>query len=236
VIDTSDPKLPKVLGKLKIPGYSDYLHPYDENHIIGFGKEAVDPTELEQSGFNNNSFDFAWYQGMKIALFDVTDVANPTMMFKETIGDRGTSSELLYNHKALMYDKARNLFAFPVEVSELTPEQKADTSRQSSAYGEPVFQGAYVYTLDLTNGFQLKGKIKHYDGDYPTTCSCPMIGGVPSNNCTSCYSSLNQNDVIKRIIYIGDYLYTISDGKVKATKRDTMEEAKALKLDVPVYF
>ena len=42
VIDLSNPKNPKVLGKLKIPGYSDYLHPIDENHIIGIGKETVE--------------------------------------------------------------------------------------------------------------------------------------------------------------------------------------------------
>ena len=42
VIDVSQPENPKVLGSLKIPGYSDYLHPYDETHLIGVGKETVD--------------------------------------------------------------------------------------------------------------------------------------------------------------------------------------------------
>ena len=40
VIDLSSPSSPKILGKLKIPGYSDYLHPYDATHIIGIGKET----------------------------------------------------------------------------------------------------------------------------------------------------------------------------------------------------
>ncbi len=40
VIDLSQPTDPKVLGSLQIPGYSDYLHPYDETHLIGVGKEA----------------------------------------------------------------------------------------------------------------------------------------------------------------------------------------------------
>ena len=44
MIDVSEPTAPKILGELKIPGFSDYLHPFDENHIIGFGKEAVDPS------------------------------------------------------------------------------------------------------------------------------------------------------------------------------------------------
>ncbi|MFQ5884634.1 MAG: beta-propeller domain-containing protein, partial [Thermoplasmata archaeon] len=62
VIDLSNPEAPKVLGELKIPGYSDYLHPYDENHIIGLGKDTHDMG------------DFAWFQGVKLSLFDVTFV------------------------------------------------------------------------------------------------------------------------------------------------------------------
>jgi uncharacterized secreted protein with C-terminal beta-propeller domain len=67
VIDLEDPTNPKVLGKLKIPGYSDYLHPYDENHLIGIGKNTV---EAEEG-------DFAWYQGVKISLFNIEDVEHP---------------------------------------------------------------------------------------------------------------------------------------------------------------
>jgi uncharacterized secreted protein with C-terminal beta-propeller domain len=47
VIDLTNPQAPKTLGSLKIPGYSEYLHPYDETHIIGFGKDAVNyPMEM----------------------------------------------------------------------------------------------------------------------------------------------------------------------------------------------
>lgn len=207
VIDVSNPADPRILGALKIPGYSDYLHPFDENHIIGFGKDTVDPREIEDKEeifFMNRGFDFAWYQGMKIALFDVTDVANPILMFNEMIGDRGTDSELLRNHKALMYDKARNLFAFPVKVTQI--KDKTAGSYTGSQYGETVFQGAYVYTLDLQNGFQLKGKLAHFDADE---------------------KSFNPRDLrtINRIVYIGDYLYTISTGLVKSFKREDMSEA-----------
>ncbi|MFA6992727.1 MAG: beta-propeller domain-containing protein, partial [Candidatus Gracilibacteria bacterium] len=60
VIDLSVPDKPKVLGYLKIPGYSDYLHPYDENHIIAIGKDAADASSEEVA---NRFLDFAWYQG-----------------------------------------------------------------------------------------------------------------------------------------------------------------------------
>jgi uncharacterized secreted protein with C-terminal beta-propeller domain len=107
VLDLTDPAQPKILGKLKIPGYSDYLHPYDENHIIGFGKETI-----ELSGYNEKSM--AFYQGLKIAVFDVTDVNQPVEMSKVVIGDRGSDSELLRNHKALLFSREKNLLALPV--------------------------------------------------------------------------------------------------------------------------
>ncbi|MCX7708743.1 MAG: beta-propeller domain-containing protein, partial [Clostridia bacterium] len=73
VIDLKDAANPKVLGALKIPGYSDYLHPYDENHIIGFGKDTVE--------VKGNAF----YLGMKMAVFNVSDVTNPKELFTEKI-------------------------------------------------------------------------------------------------------------------------------------------------------
>ena len=102
VIDLSDHSNPLVLGKLKIPGYSDYLHPYDENHLIGIGKDTVEAAdELTES----RGLDFGWYQGVKMAIFDVTDVENPIELHKVVIGDRGTDSPVLYDHKAFLFDR-----------------------------------------------------------------------------------------------------------------------------------
>ena len=89
VIDLSDSWNPKVLGELKIAGYSDYMHMYDENHVIGAGKETV---AAEQG-------DFSWYQGLKISLFDVTNVSDPKELARYIIGDRGSDSPVLNDHK-----------------------------------------------------------------------------------------------------------------------------------------
>jgi uncharacterized secreted protein with C-terminal beta-propeller domain len=153
VIDVADPRNPKILGKLKIPGYSDYLHPYDEDHVIGFGKDAV----VAKEG------DFAWYQGMKVAIFDVRDVENPKELHKIAIGDRGTDSPLLSDHRALLFDRERNLLAFPVTIAAIPDAQKK--GNDGSAYGSPVFQGAQVYDISLSGGFKLRGSITHYDPD-----------------------------------------------------------------------
>lgn len=232
VIDLEDPANPKILGELKIPGYSDYLHPYDENHIIGFGKQ-VDPSIDADKVHSDNAVYYTAVQGMKIALFDVTDVANPRALFTEIIGDRGTESELLRNHKALLFDRSRNLLAFPVQVAEI--KNKNPDEWYSGIEGQIVFRGAYVYSLDLENGFQKKGEITHYDEGIPQQCQqfgdfdmMPMpIGQV------QCWSRLDYTKDIQRIIRIGDFLYTISPGKVKAVKREDVSEVKALPLEAP---
>ena len=197
VLDLKDPYRPEILGALKIPGYSDYLHPYDENHIIGFGKDTV---EISRKGqVDAGAETMAFYQGMKMAIFDVSDVSNPVEMFRETIGDRGTDSDLLHNHKALLFSKDKNLLAFPVKVMEVKGGDKPGTSVPE--YGSFAFQGAYVYNIDLTEGFTLKGKITHLSReDY-----------LKAGNYW--YDS-DKN--VKRILYIGDVLYTLSNNFIKA--------------------
>lgn len=212
VIDLATPSAPKVLGKLKIPGFSDYLHPYDENHIIGFGKDAVDAAANLVEARN---LDFAWYQGMKIAMFDVTDVENPVELHKVTIGDRGTTSELLSNHKALLFDKAKGIMAFPITVYEIADALKNDPNTPPETYGDPVFQGAYVYKVSLENGFVLDGKITQYS---PTEIADK-----------SGYYWYGDKD-ISRILYIGEYFYTVSTAMVKATAMSNFSDVDSVEL------
>ena len=143
VIDLKDPTNPTVLGELEIPGYSKYLHPYDETHLIGFGED----TKLVNYGYG----DVVVTDGMKMALFDVTDPENPQEMYNVKIGEKGTYSELLNNHKALLFSKEKNIIAFPISITE-------------DDYNV-TFQGAIVYGLSLENGFELKGKISNTKND-----------------------------------------------------------------------
>ncbi len=172
VIDLKTPEDPKVLGYLKITGFSDYLHPYDENHIIGVGKEAVAASDTEVGSRN---LDFAWYQGLKISLFDVSDVANPVEEAKIVIGDRGTDSSALYDHKAFLFDKEKKLLVIPVTLAEIDRTKYRTCSEDelksydsysycltANTYGETVWQGAYVLNIDL-NEISVRGKISHSD-------------------------------------------------------------------------
>ncbi len=135
VIDTSNPEKPTVKGMLKIPGYSTYLHMIDENHILGFGYD----TQENSSGGTVNG-------GMKLSMFDVTDPGKPKETHTETIGKAGTYSEVLYNHKALMFSTGGGLMAFPVSVS-------GDNYKTE-------FSGAYVYNVD-NESFSLRNRISH---------------------------------------------------------------------------
>ncbi|MBM3303855.1 MAG: hypothetical protein FJY76_02070 [Candidatus Aenigmarchaeota archaeon] len=205
VIDLTNPSSPQILGKLKIPGYSDYLHPYDENHIIGVGKETI---EGDEQGT------FAWYQGLKMAVFDVTDVSNPVEMHKIVIGDRGTDSEALRDHKAFLFDKNKNLLVIPITLAEIANKTGGVMEGEWPKYGDFVFQGAYVYELTLQNGFTLKGRVTHYDSDDAFQKSGYYFGGYGDN--------------IRRSLYIGDVLYTVSNNKIKASALADLTELKTL--------
>ncbi|SKA81607.1 Secreted protein containing C-terminal beta-propeller domain [Caloramator quimbayensis] len=205
VIDLKNPVKPNILGELKISGYSNYIHPYDENNIIGFGMET---TEIEHKDEKGNIIGTSVINlGMKMAVFDVSDVKNPKAVFIQKIGDRGTYSQLLYDHKALLFSKEKGIIAFPVTLME-TKE-----GSEVSSYGKFSFQGAYVYDFNLSNGFKLKGKITHLnDEDY-------LKAGDYWYN-----SSKN----INRILYIGNNLYTISESMIKVNNLSDLKEIKSL--------
>lgn len=211
VIDLKDPANPEILGELKIPGYSDYLHPYDENHLIGFGKEAV---EVEQKDHTGRVIDtIALEEGMKMALFDVSDVSNPIEKFNETIGGRGTESSLLYNHRALLFDRERDIIAFPVTVVEERRESGNGDREDFFMFGEFVFQGAYIYGLDLEEGFDLRGKITHLsEADY--------------RSAGQYWYDSDKN--IERILFIRDALYTLSNSEIRASDFASLQKLNNL--------
>ncbi|PLR95107.1 beta-propeller domain-containing protein [Bacillus sp. T33-2] len=187
VINASEPARPKVLGELKIPGFSNYLHPYDENHIIGFGQ---DTKVIADKGFGSGTRILT--DGVKISMFDVSDMSNPKEKFTEIIGGRGTYSPLNQDHKALLFNKNKNLFAFPVTVYH---NQQNNEFEQTFA-----FQGAYIYNIDLESGFNLKSKISHGKN-------------------TAAYDEWESS--INRLLYIGDTLYALSPEKITAHDMQT---------------
>ena len=189
VIDMSQ-DTPRILGELKIPGFSNYLHPFDENYVIGIGRDTVEKDNRVNQ------------LGVKIALFDVSDVRNPSVFDEVIIGDRRADSMALDDHRAFFFDKERNLLSIPIHG------RTATLFEDSLAPEQERWHGFYVYGLDAKDGFELKGTIEHpaddrwpYDHNYP------------------------------RSFYIEDVLYTVSDSYLKMNDISDVSEINSIRLD-----
>lgn len=194
VIDLEDAASPKVLGKLKIPGFSNYLHPIDDNHVIGFGKNTK---QLDS--------DRTITDGVKLSLFDISDVTNPIEKDVEIIGGRGTNSELNYNHKALYYHPEKELFGFPIMVNESYEVQQGDATYMKQRF---VFEGAYLYKVTPEDGFSLKSTITHQpdeDLKYP-----------------------KWENRLHRMMSINDSFYTFSEKRMEVMDLNTEENTNVV--------
>ncbi|MGB5945504.1 beta-propeller domain-containing protein [Paenisporosarcina sp.] len=189
VMDVSNPTAPKVLGELKIPGFSNYLHPLDENHIIGFGYDTKSvPNE-------NGGEPRIITGGMKISLFDVTDFANPIEKDVEILGGQGTYSSLQHDHKALFQHRQKGLFGFPVTLYEGSNQE---------GYGNYAGEGAVMYEITADKGIkQVANLIKQ-----------PSSGQLYEN-----YEQL-----VQRMVYAEDTLYTITMKEMKSYDLNTFKE------------
>jgi uncharacterized secreted protein with C-terminal beta-propeller domain len=196
VIDLSEDD-PKVLGELKLPGYSNYLHPYDSDHVIGIGKETKE-----------NQYGGVDILGVKLALFDVSDVQKPGLVDEFEIGGSGTDSEVLYDHKALLFDRSKDVLSIPVSI---VPDY-AEPMYTDGKYIQPkVWRGFYVFGVDPDSGFKLKGQVEHFNdvNDY-------YYGyGVQGS----------------RSFYIEDVLYTVTlNNLIKMNDLSDMDEIGQLKI------
>jgi len=195
-VDLSSPSNPKVLGQLKVPGFSNYLHPYDENILIGFGKDAED---LGDKGVKVG--------GLKLSLFDVRDINNPKVLDEYKMGDTGSDSIALFDHKAFTFSKEKNILVLPVSLRKSTGP---------NMWGDITFNGAMIW--QIKNGkFELLGRIDHNDGK--------SVSQIDYFNSYSYYDSS-----VKRSLYIKDQLYTVSDKFLKINNLADLKEIKNLEL------
>ena len=201
VIDLKNPTSPKITGELKIPGYSSYLHPYNENYIIGIGKEG---------------------NTVKLSLFDVTDMGHPTEIAKYVIGENAdySYSEVLTEPKAFLFDLQKQLLVIPTSIvtyvqSGLLPAEvflelprngTTNNANISNIFSpnildqkDSLWQGVYVFQLSPENGFTLQNKLSHQ---------------------TTSNSQNLQELSILRSLYIGNTLYTISNDSMQLNSLD----------------
>ena len=144
----------------------------------------------------------AFYQGLKVALFDVTDLHNPMLLSTNSIGVRGTDSPVLWDPHALLFDRSRNLLAFPVSVA-----TNADMATPWQ-WGDTVFQGVYVFDVSVTNGLVLRG----------TITQIPAGADIWGN----------WQREINRVLLIGNSLFTLSDAAVQVNDLGSPEKTTGL--------
>ena len=199
VVDLSNPRNPKDLGELKIPGFSRYLHPYDENTIIGIGREATE-TGREI--------------GLKISLFDVTDVENPIETTKFVSGQRYMQSTAEWEHKAFLFSRDRNLLVIP--VYSFGGRLMDDMGRWIE---DESYNGAFVFNISK-DSIELRGLIDHDKGE----------------------GRRYYRPSVERSLYINELLYTKSPYLLRINKLSTLEPVKDVDLEtvkqaggIPVY-
>lgn len=137
VLDLNNPKAPAKIAELKIPGFSEYMHPLDANHILTIGRDA---SSTGQS------------QGLQLQIFDVTDGTNPILAQKFTYtGAEYGQSEAEQDHKAFTYFADRKMLAFPYYAY----------SPNTTGNGGGMHSSLELFSVDTTTGFSKLGAIDH---------------------------------------------------------------------------
>ncbi|WP_141733814.1 beta-propeller domain-containing protein [Oligoflexus tunisiensis] len=184
--DLADLADPKLLSGLKIPGFSTYLHPLADGRMFGLGFDAA-----EQGSF-------AYYQGVQVSLFDISNPLEMARIDNHIYGTRGSSSEATSNHHAFFHDAASGLIGLPIVQLGGDSLKGEQTSR--------VFSGAIL--LGFTGDKLIeKGRVSHAEW-LPASCKQEYYGQWWQNQT----ASLDVN----RIYRVDDRLITLSPLGLKA--------------------
>lgn len=187
VFDLSDPYNPSISGELKIPGFSTYIHRMDDNHLLSIGYDS------EESEYG----DFAWFQGIMLQVFDVSDMTAPTLIHKEVIGTRGSTSDAATNHLAFNFFRPKELLAIPMVICE--------GSDGGSDYGNMMtFSGLMVYKVTSETGFEYLGGVSH---------EAPETEDYYRGACSNWWT--DSNSKVKRSIFMDDYVFSVTEDEIK---------------------
>ena len=184
--DLADASAPRLVGALQIPGFSTYMHMMDPTHLLTIGYDADDQGE------------FAWFAGVIVQIFDVSDAQHPALTSKVTIGTRGSSSEALANHLAFNYFAPKGVLALPMTICE---------GGSGGSYGTNMtFNGLIVYDVSAENGIHERGRVAH-----PNASS--GAGGYENGYCSNWWA--NASSEVKRSIFMDDFVYSVSASDIR---------------------
>ena len=210
VIDVADVTNPTILGELKVPGVSTYIHPLSRDHLLTIG---LAPANEDGTGLD--------WSGTQISLFDIVDPTDPqqadVLRLSPVARDQAnmwswSSSEATYESKAFQYWAPKSMLAVPLS-----------TYRYTETYENGWYSWSYQHISKL-----MLVEVNETDGNLS------LYGEV---NHSSFYDREEDNRYwgwgeqnIRRSIFMGDFVYAISPGGITATNLTTMEESARLSI------
>ncbi|NOX92287.1 MAG: hypothetical protein GXP18_07525 [Gammaproteobacteria bacterium] len=193
--DLSNPTSPVLTGELTIPGFSSYMHPYDDNHLVTIGRAGG------EGGIGVGN-------GMQLQLVDVSDMSEPKVIHKFTpdAPQNWSWSAAEYDHKAFTFYKPANLLAIPLQIS--------------PNYSKEYFSGVAAYEITVASGFKELGRVDHSDLAFDYYCredDSPLVYPYTEDCGNGWYVRWAAP---RRSVVMTDtenvYLYTVSDIGLKA--------------------
>jgi hypothetical protein len=200
--DLSNPEEPQVLGELKIPGFSTYLHPFGDDHLIGVGRDGDDDGRIF---------------GVQLQLFDVADPTDPQRTHRVVIdqGDGWSSSEAEYDHRAFTFFARSNLLALPITLQ--------DYNAPEGPYRH--FSGMIVYRVSVDNGFEEVGRVSHSGLARDAYCERMVAdGSVTEDECGWEYGWWTS---MRRSVFADDWFYAILTVGVTVSPADAPADVAA---------
>ena len=191
VFDLADPSRPTIAGELKIPGFSTYMHMLDKQHLLTIGYDAADQGK------------FAFFTGVLLQIFDVSDMQNPKLAHKASIGTRGSSSEALADHLAFTLFKDK--LAVPMTICE-------GGDSNGGADANMTFSGLMVFDVNIDDGIHERGRVEHPSAN----------GSYNSKLCSNWWSEASS--VVQRSVFMDDFVYSIANDVIHVQDLDALGE------------
>jgi len=175
VFDLSDPAKPLKTGELKIPGFSQYLHPVGNQYLVGFGRNTEEKFNIEEDGEKVPTGEVIDL-GFKLSLFDVSNLYEPKEVFVKNYSEGSYSPAGDYPH-SIMVDAKNNIFAFPIIIEDdlydnrktgtvvkIDPSSGLTTLADVNGFTYEIFDARFCYGNDKLY-FLADGRITVYS--YP---------------------------------------------------------------------
>ena len=210
-IDLSDQMNPAILGELKVPGVSTYIHPISEDMLltIGMGPAGEDGLGLDWSNTRLSTFDISNITDpQEASVLSLSPVENP-----EEGRWTWAYSEAMYEHKAFQYWGPKEMLAVPLSTYRWVDDS---TDGEYSWYYEYVSKAILVNVNESTGNMLIHGEINHSS----------LVNSEESNY----WWGGEQN--IRRTIFMGDFIYAFSGAGITVHNLETMEQTDVVAFDI----